>query len=112
MIVRLLILVSVIGLTACSAVTPYQPDIQQGNVMTTKQLSQLRLGMTATEVKKIMGGAPVLRNPFTADTMNYVYTFRPGKGKRDEKSVILSFQSGKLSQIATSANVASAISAQ
>ena len=86
-------------LSACSLLTPYKPDIQQGNVITTGMASQLHLGMTQLDVQKVMGGRPVLRDVLAENTYSYVYTFKPGKGKLSEKKLTLTFKNNKLTNI-------------
>jgi len=73
----------------------YRPDIQQGNIYTPRMINRLHRGMTPFEVKHIMGN-PVLENTFADQRMNYVYTFKPGKGKMTQKRVTLTFKRNRL----------------
>ena len=74
-------------LGACSAVgdeasprlaqriTPYQMDMQQGNVVTREQTQALRPGLSRTQVADILG-SPLLTSVFHADRWDYVFTFQ------------------------------------
>jgi outer membrane protein assembly factor BamE len=56
-------------------ISPYKPDIVQGNVVTTEQISQVKPGMTRAQVKEILG-SPLITDPFHADRWDYVFTLR------------------------------------
>jgi outer membrane protein assembly factor BamE (lipoprotein component of BamABCDE complex) len=94
-----LLILSLLLLTGCAIITPYQPDVHQGNVMTPKMVQQLALGQSPAKVEQIMGGAPVLQKVFASDQTVYLYTFRPGKGHMTKQQLILTFKQGKLMQI-------------
>ena len=69
-------------LGACSSVprivTEYRIDIQQGNVLSQDQVSQLRPGLTQDQVRFILG-TPLLVDMFHSDRWDYVYRFQNGK---------------------------------
>ena len=56
-------------------VSPYKPDVIQGNVVTTEQITQVKPGMTKVQVKEILG-SPLITDPFHADRWDYVFTLR------------------------------------
>jgi len=56
-------------------VAPYKPDIVQGNVVTTEQITQVKPGMSRVQVKEILG-SPLLTDPFHADRWDYVFTLK------------------------------------
>ncbi len=93
----IIILVSLL-IASCSWLRPYQPDLQQGNIITDKMTDQLHKGMSRTSVLKIMGN-PVLENTFSNIQTVYVYTLKPNKGELVKKEVILTFRRGKLTDI-------------
>lgn len=75
-------IVSIIGLCSCLAgclLKPYVADVQQGNVITQQQMDSLRLGMSKSKVKAIMGGS-VLKNIFSRDYWTYVHTMQINGG--------------------------------
>ncbi|AGX88559.1 outer membrane protein assembly factor BamE [Candidatus Symbiobacter mobilis] len=58
-----------------NAMSPYQIDIVQGNVVTREQFAALRKGMRRNTVRNILG-TPLLESAFHADRWDYVFTFR------------------------------------
>jgi outer membrane protein assembly factor BamE len=56
-------------------ISPYKPDIVQGNVVTTEQFTQVKPGMTRSQVKEILG-SPLITDPFHADRWDYVFTLK------------------------------------
>ncbi|HLB42557.1 MAG TPA: outer membrane protein assembly factor BamE [Gammaproteobacteria bacterium] len=100
-IISLTMVFLILILPGCSLFRVHKFDIEQGNILSQENIARLRIGMTETEVKSIMGN-PVLINVFTPDRLNYVYSFQKGHEKITVKRVILIFQSGKLREIMTS----------
>lgn len=71
-----LILTSLLGfasLSACSFPGVYKLNVQQGNIVTQDMLDKLKPGMTERQVIYVMGN-PVLRNPYTQQSWDYLYT--------------------------------------
>jgi outer membrane protein assembly factor BamE len=65
-----------LGLTACSSViTPYRPDVVQGNFVSREQAQALRLGMPRQAVRDILG-TPLVTSVFHADRWDYAFTIR------------------------------------
>src|SRR5687768_15659721 len=95
------LIILILTLAGCSYLRVQKMDIEQGNVMTEDMISRLRPGMTEKQVKEIMG-APVLKNTFNDDRMDYVYTFKPSYGTETAKRVTLMLQHGRLKEIKTS----------
>jgi len=56
-------------------IAPYKPDIVQGNVVTTEQITQVKPGMTRVQVRDILG-SPLITDPFHAQRWDYVFTLR------------------------------------
>lgn len=86
------------GLAACSYLHPYRPNIEQGNVITTKNVSQLHVGMSTAQVAKIMGD-PVLRNSFDDNLIVYAYQYLPNNGTNVKKTITLYIRHGRVSRI-------------
>ncbi|MCX4027965.1 outer membrane protein assembly factor BamE [Endozoicomonas sp. SM1973] len=106
-IMRLIILVSLTCLSACSLFSDSQHqsisfpgvhkiDIQQGNVVTQEMINQLRPGMTKRQVRYIMG-TPLLVDTFQQDRWDYIYSYQPGGKSRVQETLSLYFSDGKLS---------------
>ncbi len=85
-------------LSGCSYLRVHKMDVEQGNVITQEQVSQLKLGMTESQVIAIMGN-PLLTNLFEDNRLDYIYTYQPGYGKRTEQRVSCLFQGGRLRNI-------------
>jgi len=61
----------------------YKITVQQGNVITQEMVDQLKPGMTRSQVAYIMG-EPILRNTFSEDRWDYVYSvLLPGYFEQD-----------------------------
>jgi outer membrane protein assembly factor BamE len=84
--------------TALPTVKPYKLDVQQGNVVTSKMLLQLRPGMTKSQVRFIMG-TPLIQDSFHGKRWDYVYQMRE-KGKIiEQRRVILDFENEVLKAV-------------
>ncbi|MDO9052251.1 MAG: outer membrane protein assembly factor BamE [Methylotenera sp.] len=94
-ILRYLIILSALVFTACGTalptVKPYKLDVQQGNVVTSKMLLQLRPGMTKSQVRFIMG-TPLIQDSFHGNRWDYVYQMREGGKITEQRRVILDFE--------------------
>jgi outer membrane protein assembly factor BamE len=58
-----------------SAITPYKPEVVQGNFVSKEQVEALRPGMSRTQVIEVLGN-PLLTSVFHADRWEYVFTIR------------------------------------
>tara|TARA_R110000868_G_scaffold8205_7_gene42779 strand:+ start:95535 stop:95849 length:315 start_codon:yes stop_codon:yes gene_type:complete len=93
-IVKLCFVITLVAtLTAC-----YHPDIQQGNILTDKQIKSLKIGMTKTDVISSFGD-PVLNNIFDPDELTYAYTNEPNSGKDTRRTINLYFKNDSLVKI-------------
>src|SRR6476661_3826603 len=101
-ILRYLFILSVIFCTACGTalptVKPYKLDVQQGNVVTSKMLLQLRPGMTKSQVRFIMG-TPLLQDSFHGNRWDYVYQLRENGKIIEQRRVILDFENELLKSV-------------
>lgn len=85
-------------LTACGLIRPYQPDIQQGNLVTEPMADSIRPGMSKEQVRNHLGN-PVLDNPFDDSHWAYVYTFQHNGGEIVRKNLDIYFQGGQVSRV-------------
>lgn len=70
-------------------VAPYKPDVVQGNVVTTEQISQIKPGMSRSQVRDILG-SPLISDPFHGDRWDYVFTLhRQGFDDQQRAFVVL-----------------------
>ena len=65
-------LLAACGVPRIPGITPYQPEIQQGNYVSQEMISQVKPGMTREQVRFILG-TPLLTDIFHADRWDYVY---------------------------------------
>ncbi len=96
MFCRLLIIIAVLSLSACSSWV-FRYDIAQGNYLEQKSIDKLQVGMTKEQVKFILG-SPVVIDAFSDDTWNYVYTLKSGRDSKynQKKHFILNFSNDLL----------------
>ena len=73
-------------------------DIQQGNVITQDMVGQLRRGMDKKKILFIMG-TPIIKDTFNAHRWDYIYTFMPGGGAIERRSVSLVFVNDQLDHV-------------
>ncbi|MDE2448576.1 MAG: outer membrane protein assembly factor BamE [Gammaproteobacteria bacterium] len=85
-----------IGLTGCV----YRMDIQQGNYLDGKAVGQLKVGMTRSQVRYLLG-TPMVEDIFNKDRWDYIYYFKRGYIRRPvESRVIVYFQNDKVQRLA------------
>ena len=89
-----------VTLTACADWLPdaHKLDLQQGNTVKLEQLEAISIGMSKTEVRKIMG-EPMLSDPFHSQRWDYIYRFIPNKGFVRKSLLTLYFEDDVLVKI-------------
>jgi outer membrane protein assembly factor BamE len=96
-----LIFISIL-LSACGSAVPkmkpFKMEIQQGNVVTSKMLLQLRPGMTKSQVKFIMG-TPLIIDSFHSNRWDYFYQMRQSGKVTEQRRVILDFEKELLTRV-------------
>jgi outer membrane protein assembly factor BamE len=97
LVVLLALLCSACG-TAVPSIKPYKLDVQQGNVVTSKMLLQLRPGMTKSQVRFIMG-TPLIQDSFHGNRWDYVYQMREAGKVTEQRRVILDFENDLLKTV-------------
>lgn len=97
LIVVLALLCSACG-TALPTIKPYKLDVQQGNVVTSKMLLQLRPGMTKSQVRFIMG-TPLIQDGFHGNRWDYAYQMRESGKITEQRRVILEFENELLKSV-------------
>ena len=89
-------------LTGCGSsvpvIKPFKMDIQQGNVVTSKMLLQLRPGMTKSQVRFIMG-TPLIVDSFHSNRWDYFYQLRQAGKVVEQRRVILEFEKELLARV-------------
>lgn len=56
-------------------ISPYKPDVIQGNFISREQVQQLRPGMSRNDVRNVLG-TPLVASIFHADRWDYVFTIQ------------------------------------
>jgi len=70
-------------------------DVQQGNYLDPKMVSKLKLDMTRSQVRFILGSA-LLADPFHPERWDYVFIDYKGGTLKQEKRLTLIFEGDKL----------------
>ncbi|WP_266277535.1 outer membrane protein assembly factor BamE [Methylophaga sp. OBS3] len=68
----------------------YRIDIQQGNEVTQEMLAKLEPGMTKSQVNFVMG-TPLIIDTFHPNRWDYLYSYQPGNGDRQQRRITLYF---------------------
>ncbi len=68
-------------------ITSYQMDIAQGNIVTQEMMSQLRPGMTRSQVRFLLG-TPLIVDSFHPDRWDYYYSLRKGNDTQSETRLV------------------------
>ena len=79
-------------------VAPYKPDVVQGNVVTTEQITLVKPGMTRAQVKEILG-SPLITDPFHGDRWDYVFTLRRQGFDDQQRSFVVLFEKDQVLKI-------------
>jgi outer membrane protein assembly factor BamE len=73
-------ILSVLLATGCV----YRIDIQQGNFLEDKDVEQVDVGMTRSQVRYLLG-TPMVDDVFGDDRWDYVYFFKKGRSRKVER---------------------------
>lgn len=100
-----LVLVASLSATGCSSlqssdgllnrITPHRIDVVQGNVVTREQAQAVRIGMTRSQVRDILG-SPLVTSAFHADRWDYVFTIRRQGTEPQLRRVLARFEGDRL----------------
>lgn len=75
---------------------PYEPDVQQGNVVTKEMVEQLTPGMSREQVRFLLG-TPALTSVFHQDRWDYVYRLQRGNSREvQSRRLIIVFKDNRL----------------
>lgn len=84
--------------------SPYRPDIQQGNFVSREMVAQIKEnmkekgGMTPDQVRFVMG-TPLLQDVFHKDRWDYPFRLEKGNGEIITSHVSLFFKDGRLVRV-------------
>jgi outer membrane protein assembly factor BamE len=92
---NLIVLLAALAATGCI----YRLPIQQGNFLEDKELNQVQIGMTRTQVRYLLG-TPMVADPFQNSRWDYVYTLKQGVvSKAERRHFIVHFDGDKVVRI-------------
>lgn len=77
---------------------PYKIEVQQGNVLAKEQVTQLKPGLTKTQVRTLLG-TPVFSESLAKNDWIYLYTEARDGQISKKQNLILSFSNDKLKNI-------------
>ncbi len=76
----------------------YRIDIQQGNDVSQEMINQVEVGMTKAQITYLLG-TPLLIDTFHPDRWDYIYSYHPGNGNRQQRHITLFFSDDTLDGI-------------
>ncbi|WP_133013410.1 outer membrane protein assembly factor BamE [Marinomonas flavescens] len=98
----ILVICALFSLSACSLFPPpYKAPVTQGNLITKDQLSQLKVGMTQSQVIYLLG-TPMVRDSFKPSEWHYIYKVEyaaPETPKSAVSNLTLMFKGNNLAEI-------------
>lgn len=83
----------------------YHINIQQGNIITPRDVKAIHRGMTEQAVIDAIG-SPILVNIYADHRKVYVYTFQPGGKKISQRHLIIYFYQGRVTSFDTNVSEA------
>jgi len=93
---KLIALILTLFLVGCAFPGVYKINVQQGNIVTNKELNALTEGMPRSQVHAVMG-TPLMINPVDTSREYYVYTFQRAGGDVEEQRIIVYYDDDQFS---------------
>jgi len=72
----------------------YRVDVQQGNLLEDKEIEAVKVGMTRSQVRFLLG-TPAIADPFHADRWDYIYYFRKGRKRTADRAWLIVYFDGE-----------------
>lgn len=91
-----IVLISILFLSGCAFPGVYKINVQQGNIVTDEELSQLSEGMPRNQVRAILG-TPLVLNPVDPSTDYYLYTFQRRGDNIKKQRIVVHYDDGDYS---------------
>ena len=93
---RILIL---LALAITSSACVYRLAIQQGNIANTEDVEQVKVGMTPSQVRFLLG-TPLVDDPFNNDRWDYIYYVKIGREEATtQRFLTVYFEDGKVARL-------------
>ena len=80
----------VFGLVVASSGCVYRINIQQGNLLDEEIVSQIKAGMTRSQIRFLLG-TPMVEDSFHSNRWDYVYYFKQGKSQKATRQRLVVF---------------------
>jgi len=91
--------VASLGLSACSnLITPYRPEVVQGNFVSREQVQALRLGMPRQAVRDVLG-TPLVTSVFHGNRWDYAFTINRQGAEPQQRRLSVFFKGDVLERI-------------
>lgn len=97
-LVLLSLLLSSCGYLHTPALSPYKMDIRQGNYITPEMRDKLKLGMTKSQVRYVLG-TPMVSDAFHGDRWDYVYRLEQGGEIVEKQDMTVYFEGDNLVRV-------------
>ena len=82
-----------ISLMLSACIRPFQPNVQQGNIINNSDLAEIQYGMNKQEVLFILG-TPLVIDPFNESRWDYYYSNNNKRTRETETRLITAFFDG------------------
>jgi outer membrane protein assembly factor BamE len=92
------VLISIAALLLLASCSVYKLEIQQGNALDEKSVSELKLGMDRRQVSFLLG-TPTIADPFHKDRWDYLYEHWVDGARVEHKHLALFFENNLLTRI-------------
>lgn len=86
----LIAILSLGGISSCSALAPFKVAVLQGNIIEDKDVKQLVKGLNKDQVQYLLG-TPLLNSPIHQNRWDYFYSVKIGEKIIGEKKLSLIF---------------------
>jgi outer membrane protein assembly factor BamE len=93
---KLTTLILILAISGCAFPGVYKINVQQGNIVTDKELTALTEGMPRSQVHAVMG-TPLMLNPVDPSREYYIYTFQRKGGDINEQRIIVYYDGDQYS---------------
>ena len=92
-------LLTLLIVSLCFTACVYRIDIQQGNLLEDKDIDQVAVGMTRSQVQFLLG-TPMVSDSFHRDRWDYAYYFRQGRSREIQRRwLIVYFENERVARV-------------
>jgi outer membrane protein assembly factor BamE len=96
---RLLLSFGLVLASLCLTACVYRIDIQQGNLIEDKDVDQIEVGMTRSQVQFLLG-TPAVSDTFHRDRWDYTYYYRRGRSREvEQRWMVVYFENERVARV-------------